>query len=300
MRQHGGMWTWIVSCGAQDWIRRELVGGTRRRRALAGLALLGGGAALAACGPTPGGTSETQSQGPVTIKLSMWDYNPQIVRDNLDTFEKVNPGIKVEGPETGPSGEEYRKRMTTAFLAGERTDAMYMRDEDAAEWAEAKWVLPLDNFPGAKDLTKDEYPFITEQTNYKGKKYGTIYYVGPTIAFYNKELLKQAGFARPPGHLRRVPPAGGADQAPAHQRGGVPSLRGARRDRPGELVPGQREADVRRGPAAHLRQGRPLQGHGGQVLPGLHGGPDLRQRLRRAHRLRQRQGRPTPGAPSTT
>ena len=51
--------------------------------------------------------------------------------------------------------------------------------------------------PG-RTATKDEYPFITEQTNYKGKKYGTIYYVGPVIAFYNKELLKQAGFARPP------------------------------------------------------------------------------------------------------
>jgi ABC-type glycerol-3-phosphate transport system substrate-binding protein len=173
-------------------------GGTRRRRALAGLALLGGGAALAACGPTPGGSGEAQSQGPVTIKLSMWDYNPQIVRENLDTFEKENPGIKVEGPETGPCCDEYRKRMNTAFLAGERTDAMYMRDEDAAEWIEAKWALPLDNMPGAKDLTRDEYPFVTEQTNYKGKKYGTIYYVGPTVAMYNKEHLKQAGISRPP------------------------------------------------------------------------------------------------------
>ncbi|MDQ3702392.1 MAG: ABC transporter substrate-binding protein, partial [Chloroflexota bacterium] len=40
--------------------------------------------------------------------------------------------------------------------------------------------------------------FITEQTNYKGKKYGTIYYVGPSVAFYNKEHLKQAGFTKPP------------------------------------------------------------------------------------------------------
>lgn len=162
--------------------------------------MAGGLVSLAACGPTPGsGSSQaSRTQGPVSIKLSMWDYNPQIVRDNLDRFEQENPGIKVEGPETGPCCEDYRKRMTTAFLAGERTDAMYMRDEDAAEWAEAKWVLPLDNMPGAKDLTKDEYPFITEQTNYKGKKYGTIYYVGPSIAFYNKEHLKQAGIARPP------------------------------------------------------------------------------------------------------
>jgi multiple sugar transport system substrate-binding protein len=172
----------------------------RRRRVLAGLGGLGGVAALASCGPTQGGGAGEagRTQGPVTIKLSMWDYNPQIVRENVDQFERENPGIKVEGPETGPCCDDYRKRMNTAFLAGERLDAMYMRDEDAAEWAEAKWVLPLDTMPGAKDLDKDEYPFVSEQTHYKGKKYGTIYYVGPQIAFYNKEILKQAGFAKPP------------------------------------------------------------------------------------------------------
>lgn len=173
--------------------------GLRRRRMLHGGSLLAGAAALAACGPAATGSEQAvKTQGPVTIKLSMWDYNPQIVRDNLDQFERENPGIKVEGPETGPCCDEYRKRMMTAFLAGERTDAMYLRDEDAAEWAEAKWLLPLDGFPGAKELDKDEYPFVSEQTHYKGKKYGTIYYVGPTIAVYNKEHIRQAGFSKPP------------------------------------------------------------------------------------------------------
>jgi ABC-type glycerol-3-phosphate transport system substrate-binding protein len=182
-----------------DQVSRTGAGGLRRRRMLAGLGGLGG-AALAACGPMseggPSGTSPTQ--GPVTIKLSMWDYRPDIVRDNVDRFERENPGIKVEGPETGECCDIYRNRMNTAFLAGERLDAMYMRDEDAAEWAEAKWVLALDRMPGAKELTRDEYPFVTEQTNYKGKKYGTIYYVGPQIALYNKEHVRQAGFTRPP------------------------------------------------------------------------------------------------------
>ncbi|HET7770964.1 MAG TPA: extracellular solute-binding protein [Chloroflexota bacterium] len=169
----------------------------RRRRMLAGTALLGG-AALAACGPVASGPGQTQSKGPVTIKLSMWDYNPQIVRQNLDRFQQENPGITVEGPETGACCDVYRTRMNTAFLAGERLDAMYMRDEDAAEWAEAKWIRELDKFPGAKELTKDEYPFVTEQTNYRGKKYGTIYYIGGAVSVYNMEHLKQAGFAKPP------------------------------------------------------------------------------------------------------
>jgi multiple sugar transport system substrate-binding protein len=140
----------------------------------------------------------------VTIKLAMWDYRPDIVRQNLDRFEQENPGIKVEGPETGPCCNEYRTRMNTAFLAGERMDAMYMRDEDAAEWAEAKWILALDQLPGAKELTRDEYPFVTEQTNYKGKKYGTIYYVGGAVAAHNKEHLKQAGFSKPPANWNEL------------------------------------------------------------------------------------------------
>jgi multiple sugar transport system substrate-binding protein len=175
--------------------------GLRRRRLLAGLGALGGGSALAACGPGAASGQPAASRGPVTIKLSMWDYRPDIVRSNVDRFEQENPGITVEGPETGECCDVYRTRMNTAFLAGERLDAMYMRDEDAAEWAEAKWVLPLDTMPGAKELTKDEYPFVTEQTNYKGKKYGTIYYVGPQIAMYNAEHVKQAGFDKPPATM---------------------------------------------------------------------------------------------------
>src|SRR5438876_10876959 len=89
----------------------------RRRRVLAGMGALGGVAALASCGPTPGGGAGEagKTQGPVSIKLSMWDYNPQIVRENVDQFERENPGIKVEGPETGPCCDDYRKRMNTAF-----------------------------------------------------------------------------------------------------------------------------------------------------------------------------------------
>jgi multiple sugar transport system substrate-binding protein len=173
--------------------------GVSRRRIVTGTGSAGALALLAACGPMGGGSDgQARNKGPVTIKLAMWDYRPDTVRSNLDQFEKEYPGIKVEGPETGPCCDEYRKRMNTAFLAGERMDAMYMRDEDAAEWAEAKWVRELDKFPGARDLTKDEYPFVTEQTNYKGKKYGTIYYVGGAVAVHNKEHLKMAGFSRPP------------------------------------------------------------------------------------------------------
>ncbi|MGH2369874.1 MAG: ABC transporter substrate-binding protein, partial [Chloroflexota bacterium] len=74
----------------------------------------------------------------------------------------------------------------------------YMRDEDVAEWAEAKWILPLDKMPGAAGLDKDEYGFVHEQTHYKGTRYGTIYYIGLVVMLYNKEHLRQIGANEPP------------------------------------------------------------------------------------------------------
>ncbi|MGH2371488.1 MAG: extracellular solute-binding protein, partial [Chloroflexota bacterium] len=74
---------------------------------------------------------------------------------------------------------------------------LYMRDEDVAEWAEAKWILPLDKMPGAAGLDKDEYGFVHEQTHYKGQRFGTIYYVGPQVHMYNQEHFKQGGVKQP-------------------------------------------------------------------------------------------------------
>ena len=175
-------------------------GNTRRRHLTQVGALVasgGAGAVLAACG-APATPSAAPSKGPVSIKLDMWDYRPDIVRDNLDKFEKANPGIKVEGPETGPCCADYRKRMNTNFVGGYPMDAMYMRDEDVAEWAEAKWILPLDKMPGAAALDKDEYGFVHEQTHYKGTRYGTIYYIGLQEMLYNREHLRQIGAKEPP------------------------------------------------------------------------------------------------------
>ena len=109
-------------------------GGGKSRRGLLGFGVgLAGAGLLAACGgdaaPAPAATAAkaapttapaptaaaaaptvaaapTAAKAEVKIKLAMWDYNPQIVRENLDLFEKQNPGIKVEGPETGPSRSE--------------------------------------------------------------------------------------------------------------------------------------------------------------------------------------------------
>src|SRR5262245_30917961 len=173
--------------------------GASRRSVLAAGAAAGAG--LARRPPAGGGGGDGGGggprTGPVEIKLSSWNYRSDLVREHLDAFEQQNPDVKVSGPEDGPSGDPYRQRLNTQFLAGEPLDAVYLRDEDVAEWAEAKWIRPLDDLPGSKDLERDEYPFVREQTHYKGQRFGTIYYVGPQVYMYNREHLRKAGEGRP-------------------------------------------------------------------------------------------------------
>src|SRR5215216_849307 len=96
--------------------------------------VLGAGAAGAAVGAAvacrPSEDSGSPSAGPVEIKLSSWNYRSDLVRQTLDVFEQENPDTKVSGPEDGPSGDPYRQRLNTQFLAGEPLDAVYLRDED--------------------------------------------------------------------------------------------------------------------------------------------------------------------------
>lgn len=189
-----------------DVLRSE----SRTRRIFLRTAPLAAGtlaAALAACGPQragPPGDRPAATKGPVAIKLQMWDYRPDIVRSNVDRFEQENPGVKVDGPETGPCCAVYRQRMNTNFLAGEAMDAMYLRDEDVAEWAEANWIRVLDDMPGSKELAKDEYGFVHIQTHYKGKRYGTIYYIGLQEMLYNRAHLQQVGISKPPETLDQL------------------------------------------------------------------------------------------------
>ena len=228
--------------------------GSLRRGLLAGAAALGSVAALAACGTAPGaGPGGRRDPGAGHDQALMWDYNPQIVRENLDQSSSAEPRDQGGGPGDRPCWRRLPQADEYALSpASARRDVHARRGRRRMDRSQVG-AAPGQHARG-QGSDKDEYPFVTEQTNYKGKKYGTIYYVGPAIAFYNKETSSRPA-SKPAGHLGRVPHPGGADQAPDDQRCEFPATaRRAKGDR--EPLSRQRQADVRRRPAAHLRQGR--------------------------------------------
>lgn len=143
-------------------------------------------AALTGCGRPP--------VDPNTLIFKGWGYEPDIVRENIERFMRRHPHIKVDYQAV--SGQ-YHDKMVALFVAGTPVDCCYVRDDNFAEWVEAGWLQPIEDFPGAKDYLPDFFDFNREAMTCDGKLYGLPYYADFTIWIYNEPLLHRAGFEKP-------------------------------------------------------------------------------------------------------
>lgn len=142
--------------------------------------------------------------GPVTLQFTGWTYDLEKVEDNINTFQDwaaTEADVPVETTiDWSDSGfGEYDTHITTANAAGNEFDVLYGSDHWLAKWAEAGWVVPIeDHFPEVLDYVKDIAPYSVEAMTYDGKLYGLPYYTDVMYFFYNKLMLAEAGIASPP------------------------------------------------------------------------------------------------------
>ena len=127
---------------------------------------------------------------PVTLKLVAWDYEPELVRENLDIFEEYNSDIKIELEST--SGD-YLEKLLAMFSAGTELDTMYVRDQYYASWYDAEFIKPIDGQPGLDELDSESFELNVESMSYKGHRLGTCYYTDFMVWFWNEELYNNAG-----------------------------------------------------------------------------------------------------------
>ncbi len=130
------------------------------------------------------------------LNLVGWPYEVDTVAANLQRFASQNPGLTATFNPL-PS-DSYADKMAISFVGKTRIDVAYVRSESFAQWAEAKWIVPIDAMPGIKDYVADLPASIVAQMSYKGHLYGLPYYMGIQAMSYNNSHLKAAGIARPP------------------------------------------------------------------------------------------------------
>jgi multiple sugar transport system substrate-binding protein len=142
--------------------------------------------------------------GPVTIQFSGWTYDTAKVRDNIARFESwvetqaVPPvDVTVEWTDSGYGG--FDAFVTTVFAGGDTRDVLYSSDHWLAKWAEAGWVVPLEDYwPDVKNYLPNIEQYSIDAMTYNGKLYGLPYYTDVMYFVYNKHMLEEAGITAPP------------------------------------------------------------------------------------------------------
>ena len=136
------------------------------------------------------------------VEVEFWlaDFNQQ-TRDLIDKqliprFEAAHPGVKVNTQYI--SWTHLDEKLTISFAGGVAPDVFQVGAEYVGGLAYRGMAQSLDEYLdhwGAKD---DFFPASWDTCVYQGHVYGLPYLSAPRVLLYRKDLLRAAGFDRPP------------------------------------------------------------------------------------------------------
>jgi len=133
---------------------------------------------------------------PVTVTFwHVWGgTRTPLLREVLDNFEALNPGIKVE--DTVQDGKTDTQKILTAMAAGSPPDLAMTHTWDVPMWAYKKSVIPLDGYVAKDgiDLYDVFYPAAVDGCTFDGKLTQLPFKLPtPLMMFYNKEIWAAKG-----------------------------------------------------------------------------------------------------------
>lgn len=160
---------------------------TIRWQSLAALALL---VLLASC----------SQRRPDQVVLHFWAMGREgeVVRELLPAFERAHPDIRVEVQQS--PWLSAQEKLLTAFAGDVTPDLCQLGNTWVPQFAALGALAPLDaRVAASKSIARTDYfDGIWESNRIGPTLYGLPWYVDTRVLYYRKDLLAQAGFARPP------------------------------------------------------------------------------------------------------
>lgn len=163
---------------------------TARRAALRGMLAATVAAGLPAC-------SRPAAEGTV-LKFWAMGREGEVVTALIPEFERLHPGVKVEVQQL-PWTAAHEK-LLTAFAGDAMPDLFQLGNTWVPELQALKAIEPLDAYVAASPTLdpKDYFEGIWNTNVVRGRLYGVPWYVDTRVMFYNRELLRRAGYSRMP------------------------------------------------------------------------------------------------------
>lgn len=139
-----------------------------------------------------------------TVTINYWQYYYESKVDLMDelipAFEAANPGIKVV--QTHFPYESYEEKLAAAISSpGETPDIVNLFYGWVPKYVKAGVLQELPGEAFTPEAIEEKFIDLVEFSKFDGKYYAIPTAVRTLALFYNKDLLKEAGFDAPPETL---------------------------------------------------------------------------------------------------
>ena len=156
--------------------------------------VLKGGLAAGAAMAVPGVAGQALAAPEDPLHFVGWQYNPQIVAENVETFKTLND--ENVNYELVPG--EYHAVVETKLIAGQHIDMMYSEEDRILRWNRAGWSRSLDGLPGLDEIKANMYDVNVHNMSLPdGSLGGMPYYTGFNSFVCNQNHLDAAGIEPP-------------------------------------------------------------------------------------------------------
>jgi multiple sugar transport system substrate-binding protein len=156
--------------------------------------VLQGGVAAAAALALPGTARRAFAAPADPMHFVGWQYNPQIVAENVETFA----GLYDENVNYELVPGEYHAVVETKLIAGQHIDMMYSEEDRIVRWNRAGWSRSLEGLPGLDAIKAGMYDVnVRNMALPDGGLGGLPYYTGFNSFVCNEKHLDVAGIEPP-------------------------------------------------------------------------------------------------------
>lgn len=146
-------------------------------------------------------TLATWAEAQTTLRIfTGGQQRPDVMRQIVDGYSKLNPNVKVEVEVGGATSEQQQQYLNTVLASRDTSLDLVLIDViRPAQWAAAQWAEPLDSYLGAeKDAIMARYlPAYRDANIVGGKVIALPYFADAQFLYYRKDLLEKHGLQPP-------------------------------------------------------------------------------------------------------